>query len=387
MAGLGLIAAAAHHVARAHAGQRRKGPGDVPYFNHPAEVAAEVAAAGAGEAAVAAALLHDVLEDTAETRAGLEARFGAEAAGIVAELTDAPEWEALPLSERKARQAAHARGISPEARRVKIADQAANLRDRCATPEVWAREKLAAYLTGARAIVDAVRGVDAHLEAGFDAAAEALQAIMAGAASPRARGLEAPGRAPGLDAAGIARAETAAAALHAARRHAGQRRQGAAGEPYATHVAEVAARVGRAHPGDGALIRAALLHDAVEDTEETHEGLAARFGAEVAGLVAEVTDDKALPKAERKRLAILHAPGRSARAKRLKLADLAANLDSLAEDPPPGWSRDRRIAYLDWARRVAEGCRDADAGLAGEFDSVAARLEAVLGAGAPASTQ
>ena len=45
---------------------------------------------------------------------------------------------------------------------------------------------------------------------------------------------------------------------------------------------------------------AALLHDTIENTATNRDELTARFGSDVADLVAEVTDDKSLPKAERK---------------------------------------------------------------------------------------
>ena len=48
-----------------------------------------------------------------------------------------------------------------------------------------------------------------------------------------------------------------------------------------------------------------------------------------AGLVAEVTDDKNLPKQERKNLQIEHAPHTSPRAKLIKLADKLYNLRDL----------------------------------------------------------
>ncbi|KFR02495.1 Guanosine-3',5'-bis(diphosphate) 3'-pyrophosphohydrolase MESH1, partial [Nipponia nippon] len=69
------------------------------------------------------------------------------------------------------------------------------------------------------------------------------------------------------------------------------------------------------------LLQAALLHDTVEHTDTSPAELEERFGAEVRGLVQEVTDDKALPKAERKRLQVERAPGSSPRAKLLQLAD------------------------------------------------------------------
>lgn len=49
--------------------------------------------------------------------------------------------------------------------------------------------------------------------------------------------------------------------------------------------------------------QAALLHDTVEDTDTHPEDLDV-FGEEVRGLVMEVSDDKSLPKMERKRLQV-----------------------------------------------------------------------------------
>src|SRR5690242_3521732 len=99
------------------------------------------------------------------------------------------------------------------------------------------------------------------------------------------------------------------AADAAARWHVDQRRKGAAREPYVNHLLEVASLVAEATGGaDPDLVVAALLHDAMEDQGVSRELIAAEYGADVAGLVAEVTDDKALPKAERKRLQVEHAP-------------------------------------------------------------------------------
>ena len=58
----------------------------------------------------------------------------------------------------------------------------------------------------------------------------------------------------------------------------------------------------------------------------TKEELKRRFGADVAHLVADVTDDKSLSKEERKRLQIVNAPKKSARAQAIKLADKISNL-------------------------------------------------------------
>ena len=65
---------------------------------------------------------------------------------------------------------------------------------------------------------------------------------------------------------------------------------------------------------DVEVLCAALLHDTVEDTETTPRGAATTRSARASPrIVAEVTDDKRLPKAERKRLQIEHAGGISAR--------------------------------------------------------------------------
>jgi GTP diphosphokinase / guanosine-3',5'-bis(diphosphate) 3'-diphosphatase len=91
------------------------------------------------------------------------------------------------------------------------------------------------------------------------------------------------------------------AADAAARWHVHQRRKGPAQEPYINHLIEVAMLVAQATGGsDTNLVIAALLHDAIEDCEVPKELIAETFGADVASLVEEVTDDKGLPKAARK---------------------------------------------------------------------------------------
>ena len=130
---------------------------------------------------------------------------------------------------------------------------------------------------------------------------------------------------------------------------------------------------------DAELIAAALLHDVVEDTRTTLVEVEAVFGADVAGLVAEATDDKSLPKEERKRLQVLHAAGHSQRAKKLKLADKTSNLRALAASPPADWSIERRRDYVAWGRAVVAGLRGADPWLEERFDDAALAADAALG--------
>ena len=169
----------------------------------------------------------------------------------------------------------------------------------------------------------------------------------------------------------------------AADRHVGQRRKGEAAEPMVNHLAEVADLVARATEGsDVEAVVAALLHDTVEDTDTTFEEIAGRYGARVARLVAEVTDDKRLPLVERKRLQVEHAAIASRGAKLIKIADKTSNLRAMAESPPRDWPAARRADYLDWSRRVVANCRGVNRWLEERFDEAAATLETRVGVAA-----
>jgi len=162
------------------------------------------------------------------------------------------------------------------------------------------------------------------------------------------------------------------AAAFAARVHAGHRRKGDAQEPYVNHVLEVA-MILATHGAPEPAIVAALLHDTVEDSDEDPEPttlahLAAEFGEEVARIVAEVSDDKSLPKETRKALQVRLAPKKSDAAKQLKLADKISNLRAIAASPPRGWDHGRRVEYVGWAGRVAHGLRGVNPALDALFE-------------------
>jgi len=162
------------------------------------------------------------------------------------------------------------------------------------------------------------------------------------------------------------------AADAAARWHVHQRRKGAAKEPYINHLLEVASLVAEATGGkDPDLVVAALLHDAIEDCEVPKQLIADTFGANVADLVSEVTDDKKLPKEERKKIQAETAHKKSKRAKVIKLADKTSNLRALVSSPAPHWSVRRKLEYIEWAREVVEGLRGINAMLEKQFDEAA----------------
>jgi len=170
------------------------------------------------------------------------------------------------------------------------------------------------------------------------------------------------------------------AADAAAQWHVHQRRKGAAKEPYINHLLEVATLVAEATEGtDPNLVIAALLHDAIEDCEVPHKLIAETFGADVADLVAEVTDDKSLPKEERKRLQITKTPGKSRRAKLLKLADKTSNLRGLMQSPPVGWTEARLRDYVVWAEAVVRSCRGLNPKLEAAFDAAHAEASRHFG--------
>jgi guanosine-3',5'-bis(diphosphate) 3'-pyrophosphohydrolase len=160
------------------------------------------------------------------------------------------------------------------------------------------------------------------------------------------------------------------AAAFAARKHRDQRRKDAEASPYINHpleLARVLAEVGGVT--DAATLCAALLHDTIEDTDTTRDELVREFGAEIAALVGEVSDDKSLAKADRKRMQVEHAATLSDKAKRVKLADKISNLSDVARSPPADWSLERRREYFDWARSVIDRLRGVDATLEAAFDA------------------
>ena len=155
----------------------------------------------------------------------------------------------------------------------------------------------------------------------------------------------------------------------AAHKHRDQRRKDAEASPYINHpIALADVLVNEGGVTDAPVIAAALLHDTVEDTDTRPQELAEAFGPRIAGIVAEVTDDKALPKAERKRLQVEHAASISREAKLVKLADKICNVRDVADDPPANWPVERRIEYFEWCKTVIDGLRGVHQGLEQMFD-------------------
>ena len=164
------------------------------------------------------------------------------------------------------------------------------------------------------------------------------------------------------------------AALFAAEKHKNQRRKDAEASPYINHpIALANIRDTEGGVTDDDVLCAALLHDTTEDTKTTADELREIFGDAVTDIVLEVTDDKSLPKAERKRLQIEHAAHASPQAKLVKLADKISNLRDILASPPADWSVARKQEYFDWSVKVVAGVRDVHPGLALAFDQLLIR--------------
>jgi guanosine-3',5'-bis(diphosphate) 3'-pyrophosphohydrolase len=166
----------------------------------------------------------------------------------------------------------------------------------------------------------------------------------------------------------------------AAEKHVRQRRKDANASPYINHpiaLAETLCIIGGV--SDPVIIACAILHDTIEDTETTGAEMERHFGATIRRVVEEVTDDKALPAAERKQLQIVHAASASEQAKLVKIADKICNVQDVLDSPPVGWPLERRRNYVVWAKAVVDKQRGTSAALERHFDELYLRALEQLG--------
>lgn len=143
----------------------------------------------------------------------------------------------------------------------------------------------------------------------------------------------------------------------AAARHSLQRRKDEQGTPYINHPIGVALLLCECGVVDAEILAAALLHDTLEDTATTAEELRIEFGERVASIVQEVSDDRTLAKAERKRMQIAHAVHISTPAKLVKLADKLHNLSTSLHSPPHTWSVEQVQGNFLWSSLVCRQLR------------------------------
>lgn len=173
-------------------------------------------------------------------------------------------------------------------------------------------------------------------------------------------------------------------ALHyAAEQHRHQRRKDVDASPYINHpIALLHILSVEAGVDDQDVLIAAVLHDVIEDCsgpgqihiEARRTEIREQFGERVLELVEAVSDDKSLPKPERKRAQLAHAGDLPYGARLIKLADKTANLRDLADFPPDGWSRDRLEQYVAWAGDIVDAIRGTHPRLEALFDAASVRF-------------
>jgi len=151
-----------------HGQQRRKGKSGMPYINHPLDVADILCRIGGvtDQSVLIAAVLHDTVEDTGTKPEEIKELFGDEVLKLVLEVSDD---KSLPKHVRKQLQIEHTPKLSAEAKLIKIADKASNVKDLLVEPPVeWTPERIAEYLVFARKVVDGARGANRKLDEYFD---------------------------------------------------------------------------------------------------------------------------------------------------------------------------------------------------------------------------
>lgn len=155
-----LLLKALEFSADKHRHQRRKGTSDIPYINHPIQVASLIANVGQEKdtSLLIAAILHDTVEDTKTTIDEVKAIFGEEVADLVSEVTDDKN---LKKQDRKRLQVEKAPYKSDKAKLIKIADKTCNVRDILNQPPDWDTARKLEYLDWAEKVVRAL-GVSQH---------------------------------------------------------------------------------------------------------------------------------------------------------------------------------------------------------------------------------
>jgi (p)ppGpp synthase/HD superfamily hydrolase len=170
-----LILKALEFASHRHRSQRRKGRREIPYINHPIQVASLLANEG-GETdpiLLTGAILHDVIEDTVNSveektllMSEISVIFGEEILILTMEVTDD---KTLEKKVRKQLQIEHATSISVRAKKLKIADKITNLRDIIIDPpDWWTHYRIVEYLEWSEQVVNGMKGVNPALEDLFD---------------------------------------------------------------------------------------------------------------------------------------------------------------------------------------------------------------------------
>jgi (p)ppGpp synthase/HD superfamily hydrolase len=144
--------------------------------------------------------------------------------------------------------------------------------------------------------------------------------------------------------------------------------------PYLVHLTSVCNEVQRAIVVEGvarpdAAVQGALLHDLLEDTPMAFDALVAEVGRDVAEIVAALSKNSDLPKADQMADSLRRIREQPIEASLIKLADRITNL----APPPSYWTRERCAAYRAEAEQIL-------AALGASSPFLAARMRERIGA-------
>ena len=159
-----LILRAVKYSADKHRHQRRKGKEELPYINHPIEVAEILWTKGRirDVQTIAAAVLHDTIEDTDARPEEIKELFGEDVLSLILEVSDD---KSLPKAVRKLLQVEHAPSISVRAKQIKLGDKIVNVRDIAnSPPSDWPPKRRLEYLDWSDSVVKGLRGANEELE-------------------------------------------------------------------------------------------------------------------------------------------------------------------------------------------------------------------------------
>ena len=163
------------------------------------------------------------------------------------------------------------------------------------------------------------------------------------------------------------------ARLYAERKHGITRRRGGLAIDHVRRVVDGLLEMG---VQDQNIICAAWLHDTIEDTNANYDGICLEFGRDVADMVSSLSKDNRLPR-DMRTVEYIERLGRAAPgAKNVKLADILANLESMADSGADAAKACKKAVQLRrYLLAVSSGISPNLPGLAG----VQARLDALLG--------
>lgn len=149
--------------------------GVTPYSVHPVRVCEHLRriAREQDESVLIAALLHDTIEDCAINYDTIASQFGEASANYVAEVTNDNR---LPKARRRAAMIEHLPQLTPQAKRVKLADRYDNVLDLIAGGGT--EEKRARYCAETERILTACAGACEPLEAALRGALEKLRKVV-----------------------------------------------------------------------------------------------------------------------------------------------------------------------------------------------------------------